>query len=314
MEDPHPPEGSTLFYHTHGNSFGPIPREHLARLWQTGSLPEGTLVLIQDSSVWEPIETVFRGLETGRQDPRFLPIGQEKPKPIRARETAFRRAELAEEGGEPRQESTSVPQTVKKWQTAFVAALLLGCIAAAGAYFLAAPASAELARRDSEIQKLKTQLAERDAAIERLKNAQRTELAPNEIQGRLELPPGSGRPTAAAGVKVILHRRADIEKYLGETLAKADPSAPAASLASSIVNNLPFPLASTTTDSSGFYRLELPEAGDFVLHTNIMDPEGNAIMWFLAFNPSAPNHGPIDFKKSNAATRLAPGFIITNAR
>lgn len=314
MEDPHPPGEATLFYHIAGNSFGPVPREHLARLWQTGSIPAETLVFIAASGQWEPIESVFRGLEGIQRLPEFQPLGLEKSKPIRTPQSAFRQAQAADGPENGPGETPSTPKTVRKWQTAFVAALVLGCIAAASAYFLAAPAASELARRDSEIQQLKTQISEKDAAIERLKNARRTELAPNEIQGRFELPTGADGPTAAAGVKVVLHRRADIEKYLSETLAKADPSAPAAPLASSIVNNLPFPLASTATDSSGFYRLELPEAGDFVLHTNIVDPEGNAVMWFLAFNPSAPDHGPIDFTESNASTRLAPGFIITNAR
>jgi hypothetical protein len=314
MEDPHPPGEATLFYHTQGNSFGPIPREHLARLWLTGSIPAETLVFIATSGQWEPIESVFRGLGPIQRLGEFQPPGQERPQPIRTPESAFRqaKADVSAEDNGPKAPST--PKTVRQWQTAFVGAVVLGCIAAAGSYFFAAPAGTELARRASEVQALKIQLAERDSAIERLKNARRTELSPNEIQGRFELPAGAGDSTAVAGVKVILHRRADIEKYLAEALAKVDPAAPAASLASSIVNNLPFPLASTATDSNGFYSLELPEAGDFVLHTNIVDPEGNAVMWFLAFNPSAPNHGPIDFKKSNAATRLAPGFIITNAR
>jgi hypothetical protein len=80
------------------------------------------------------------------------------------------------------------------------------------------------------------------------------------------------------------------------------------------VNHLPFPIATTTTDSKGQYEFRLQAAGDFVLHTNILATQSGPMVWFLGFDSSEPPYSRIDFNESNRSTSLVPGLVVVPAR
>jgi len=314
-ESPSSPESTKgeegTFYHLNGSSFGPVPREHIARLWQTGSIPDETLVFIAESSTWEPVTTVFSGLSklqnlspsSPKSSARDRISKETKEKPV------FRRAESSEESEEEKEAVEQSPQA-KMWQKAFII-LLLVCAAGIGAIFFWVSAKvSETESLRARADNLQNLIAEKDSTIRNLRDSTRTQLEPNEIQGRFIL--NSTQPKS--GAKVALFRRAEIEKFLKETLSKIESGADETAIALNITNNLPFPLASTATDSEGFYRLEIPEPGEFILHTNIVGDSSKTLVWFLAFSPDDPQHGPIHFTEKNASNLLSPDFAIVEAR
>jgi hypothetical protein len=309
MEDPHPPDGSALHYHTQGNSFGPIPREHLARLWQTNSLAQDCLVFDPAKEDWLPASEFFSHLSITHPNPKSTaPEFPKTPPSAWAKKDA---APLPEPDGEP----DPIHPKVRKWQTAFVAALLLGVLAACAAFFWSAERHAQSAPLHSKIASLEKQLAEREAELRQTALATRSKLAPDEIQGRFTIQAADGSEIPQIGAKILLFRKGEIQAFLDKMLSSgAATSVDHQQAALDIVNNLPFPTASTTTDSEGFYRFSLPEPGMFVLHTNMTDPDGHTAMWFLSFDPSTPNHGPIPINESNICTNFTPGLAITPAR
>jgi hypothetical protein len=115
-------------------------------------------------------------------------------------------------------------------------------------------------------------------------------------------------------VKVLLYNRRDLERYLGEILQNPSHSQDAAATARHLVNHLPFPIATTTTDSKGQYEFRLQAAGDFVLHTNILATQSGPMVWFLGFDSSEPPYSRIDFNESNRSTSLVPGLVVVPAR
>ena len=306
-----PKESQSTFYHHNGSSFGPIPREHIARLWQTDSIPDDTLVFIADSSTWEPVTKVFSGLSklqnlnpsAPKSHPRDRISKETKEKPV------FRRAEAFVDSDNHEEAIAHSPQA-NLWQKAFIISLLVFAAVIGAIFFWFSGTFSEIESLRSRASNLQNLISEKDATIQRLRDSTRTQLEPNEIQGRFIL----NSTEAKSGAKVALFRRAEIEKFLKEALSKTEPGADETAVALSITNNLPFPIASTATDSEGFYRLEIPEPGEFILHTNIVGTSSRTLVWFLSFSPDDPQHGPIHFTEKNASNLISPDLVILKAR
>jgi len=303
-------QDGNLHYHYDSQTFGPVPREHLARLWQTNSLPHDSFVFDSSKDAWEPASSFFGHLSVAYSCSEPKLPSPESPK-IRSTfdpKHSFINSPKKDDRRKPE------PPKIRQWQTAFVAASLIAILGICGVYIWSARQLSGEGALKSRIISLEKELAERQATVERLHFSSRLNLAPNEIQGHFKTPAQDGGKTPQIGVKVLLFRKDDIQEYLDNWISKADPSTDPVSLSRDIVNGLPFPIASTTTDSEGFYRFELEESGEFVLHTNIVDPSATPLLWFLLFNSNDPHHGPIDFNESNISNNLTPNLAITPAR
>ncbi|MFM8364285.1 MAG: hypothetical protein ACKOAS_03960 [Verrucomicrobiota bacterium] len=176
---------------------------------------------------------------------------------------------------------------------------------------------AALSERDrfkQRIESLEAQLLERTESLERLSENTGEVLSPDQIKGRLLLRATDGTAIPQQGVKVLLYNRRDLERYLEESLQNADANLDAAQAAVDLVNKLPFPLATTTTDSKGNYEFRLQAPGEFVLHTNILQTPTGPMVWFLGFKSSEPPYTRIDFSEANRSTSLVPGLIVVPAR
>lgn len=307
--DDSPQEDPAAFYHIQGSTFGPVPRDHIASLWQNGSLPDDTLVFLHESSTWEPVTVVFSNLSkpgtpaSPATPARSRKLQETKPRPD------FRPAEASLESKNEKQAGEQSPRA-RLWQNAFIICLLVATAAIGAVVFWASQKFSETDSLHSRLQSLESHLAEKDTTIRRLRDSTRPRLEPNEIQGRFIL--NSNRSTA--GAKVALFRRAEMEKFIQQTLSSAPPENDEAATARSLTENLPFPIASTATDSEGFYRLEIPEPGEFILHTNMIGPASKPLVWFLSFSPDDPRHGPIHFTEENASSLISPDLVILKAR
>lgn len=303
-----------FFYHVNGHSFGPIPKAHLECLRQGGLLSDETFVFLEETSSWEPISSVIESVgEVSNKPPRLM-----KGKHGDAGLEKFRSTEEIEALDDPLDDSPEESADTKNrnsgWQVAFILTIFISALGFASVFFWAIPHFNEMKALRSLIGSLEKKISDRESTISDLKRLNRKILNSNEIQGRFEVVEPDGNQVAQVGSKIFLFRQSDIENFLNETIATSNPAAGPSAMAEKIVKNLPFPLASTATDSDGFYRIEIPEKGELVLHTNIISPPAEPKLWFIAFNPDDPRHAPINFTSSNTSPHIAPGFIISNAR
>lgn len=314
MPDPEPkpadPDQSPwCFYSTDGDVLGPIERRHLETIWRSGQFPSDAVGFDPAKEIWTPLNDWFAG-----EVPK---IKSETPAADAEKKFRLPPPEMAplppsrNHHGRPRKGSS---QKILKWQVLSILALLVAVLVGVAMHVRTDAALAERDRFKERIESLEAQLQERTESLERLSENTGEVLSPDQVKGRLALSANDGSAVAQQGVKVLLYNRRDLERYLEQSLQNADVNSDAAQAAVDVVNNLPFPLATTTTDSKGNYEFRLQAPGEFVLHTNILQTPGGPMLWFLGFNSTEPPYTRIDFTDSNRSTSLVPGLIVVPAR
>jgi hypothetical protein len=281
---------SLCYYHAAGEVLGPIEVSKLRSLWEAGDLPDDALGHDHLKDEWLPLDEFLK---------RDAPPAAFKP--IHPANAALRRPS--------RPRSSSSMRLLRRWQVAWILTLLVGILAAIALHFRASHAVAGREARLVEIEELRARIADRDAVIERLRSASREILDPAEIQGRVFLRTKEGAIAPQPGMKVTLHPRRDVERHIESTLS-GTPENPAATLATT----LPFPVATTTTDSNGFYHIRLPAPGEYILHTNMLPARGPSAIWFVSFDSTAKDHSRVDLTDANMTSNFTPGLVITPAR
>jgi hypothetical protein len=292
------------FYSTDGDVLGPIERRHLETIWRAGQFPEEVVGYDPQAGEWTPLKDWFPGgekLASVFDEKKFLPPPPElAPLPPSRSHHGRKRKPGA--------------RHVLRWQMATILSILAALLACVAMFVRANTAFADRDRLAERVESLRSQLEEREEALERLSTATGEVLPPDEIKGRLVLRAPDGSEIPQAGVKVLLYNRRDIERYLDGELANIPEGANADDIARHLVNHLPFPVTTTTTDSKGDYDFRLQAPGEFVLHTNLLQTARGPQVWFLAFNSKEPPHTRIDFKASNRSTSLVPGLIVVPGR
>lgn len=297
------------FYSTDGDVLGPIERRHLETIWRAGQFPSDSVGFDPAKESWAPLAEWFPG-EISKMESKIPAAPAEKkfrlPPPEMAPLPPSRNHH-----GRPRKGSN---QKVLKWQVISILAFLVALLVGVAMHVRAEAALSERERFKAQIESLETQLQERTESLERLSENTGEVLSPDQINGRLALRSSDGSAVPQQGVKVLLYNRRDLERYLEETLQNGDINSDAAQAAVDVVNNLPFPLATTTTDSKGNYEFRIQAPGEFVLHTNILQTPSGPMLWFLGFDSAEPPYTRIDFTDLNRSTSLVPGLIVVPAR
>lgn len=291
------------FYSTDGDVLGPIERRHLETIWRAGQFPEDVVGYDPATEEWSPLKEWFPGgekLESAAEEKRFRP-----PPPDLAPLPPSRSHHRRKKPG---------ARKVLRWQMVTILIALTALLACVAFYVRANTAFADRDRLAERVESLRADLDESKQALERLSTATGEVLPPDEVKGRLVLRAPDGVDIPQAGVKVLLYNRRDLERYLEGELANIPSGANPDAITRHLVNNLPFPVTTTTTDSKGEYAFRLQSPGEFVLHTNILQTPKGAMAWFLAFNSKEPPHTRIDFKESNRTTSLVPGLIVVPGR
>jgi len=313
-----PQDAAALFYSSDGSVLGPIQRRHLASLWDSGDLPPESLGFDPATKKWIPLGDLLSQPEPHTPAPEtslIPPRGTQGP-PRDSENFIPSVPELAPLP-KSRRGNHSGPKhsrSILRWQIVWILTLLLAVLTTIALFFWANSAKDERNQLLVKIDALTESLAKKDAALEKLLTSSRDSLNPDEIQGRILVRNPTGLFNAQPGIKVLLYNRRDIEKHIDETLRALTHDPNPATAARTLVNSLPHPLSSTTTDSNGFYHFRLHTPGDFVLHSNILPASGDTLLWFLSFDSTQPPHTRIDFTESNTSTQLVPGLVITPAR
>lgn len=292
------------FYSTDGDVLGPIERRHLETIWRAGQFPEEVVGYDPEKAEWSSLKDWFPGgekLESAIDEKKFRPPPPElAPLPPSRSHHARKRKPGSRQ--------------VLRWQMATILTILAAVLACVAMFVRANTAFADRDRITERIDALRAELAESKESLERLSTATGEVLPPDEIKGRIFLRAPGGSEIPQVGVKVLLYNRRDLERYLDGELANIPPGANPDDIARHLVNRLPFPVNTTTTDSKGDYEFRMQSQGEFVLHTNILQTTRGAQVWFLAFNSEKPPHTRIDFKDSNRSTSLVPGLIVVPGR
>lgn len=281
------------YYHAGGEVLGPVSIAKLRTLRDGGELPDDALAHDHAKDEWLPVDEFLDAF------PERLPAAPLKP--IAPGNAALRRPS--------RPRSSSSMRLLRRWQVGWILTLLTGVLAAIALHFRASHAVSGRETLLVEIEELRKRVAQRDDVIERLRSASREILDPSEVQGRVVLRATDGSIAPQAGLKVTLHPRREVERHIDTTL-RNDNANPAQALAST----LPFPVASTTTDSNGFYHIRLPQPGEYILHTNILPAAGPSVIWFVSFDSTAKDHSRIDLTDANMTSNFTPGLVITPAK
>ncbi len=310
--EPKPPEDDDspwCFYSTDGDVLGPIERRHLEAIWRAGLFPSDAVGFDPAGEEWSPLADWFPGGIAEKKSEPAPPPSEKKfrpPPPEMAPLPPSRNHH-----GRPRKRSK---KKILKWQVVSILAFLVAILVGVAMFMRADSVAAERDRFKERAESLQAKLREREEALERLSQATGEVLPPDQIQGRLVLRASDGTPVPQQGVKVLLYNRRDLERYLGESLRHSAEERDAAEVARHLVNHLPFPIATTTTDSKGGYEFRLQAPGEFVLHTNLLQTPAGPMLWFLGFDSAKPPHTRIDFLDTNRSTSLVPGLVVVPAR
>jgi len=137
---------------------------------------------------------------------------------------------------------------------------------------------------------------------------------PGVIRGRMILKNNQGRRIPIPGARIRLFDRASLEKFLWAEvpgILKSDAPNPLVVL----LAQLPKPLETTTSDTSGNYAFHPPEPGDYVVQTSVLDKTTGSIRaWFLAVDSRDPLNTPVNFTEANAVAVLVPMLIPADGR
>jgi hypothetical protein len=203
---------------------------------------------------------------------------------------------------------------IRRWQVLWILSVLVGVLVSLGLFFWANAAIDERNSLNVRIDTLNESLRQKNGEIERLRQCSRENLETDEIQGRVVLRSPGGGQVAQSGIKILLYNSQALERHLEQVLRHIPEGTRPEDAARGMVNGLPFPITTTTTDSNGFYHLRLQEPGEYILHTNIIPKSGDPLLWFLSFDSRQPGHARIDFTEGNLSARLVPGLVVTPAR
>lgn len=310
--EPKPAEGEEspwCFYSTDGDVLGPIEKKHLEAIWRAGLFPADAVGFDPVKEDWSPLTEWFPGeIVTKKSEPAAAPAEKKfRPPPPEIAPLPPSR----NHHGRPRKRSK---QKVLKWQVLSILGFLVAILVGVSMFIRSETVMAERDRFKERSEALQVEIQKREEALERLSEASGEVLPPDQLKGRLALRATDGTLVPQQGVKVLLYNRRDLERYLEESLAGPAEGLDAAGAARKLVNQLPFPIATTTTDSGGHYEFRLQAPGEFILHTNVLQTPNGPMLWFLGLDSTKPPHTRIDFSESNRSTSLVPGLVVVPAR
>lgn len=281
-----------------GQVIGQYPPDQIAPLVEAGTLRSGDFAYSESLQQWTPIEEFLKKAGTGEFSRLKPAAGSLPPKRTGSSRRSSRRSRPA--------------SMIGGW-----IAFLLALAALAGSGFWIAALYGELRSKGSEIEQLKSQLSVKEKENQRLLFVAREIAEPGTVRGSFILRE-SGKRVAVPGVEVSLYARQTVEDHLDRRFAAAsvppNTSVPATNF---LLENIPNPIARTSTDARGRFEFQVPEPGEYVLVATCNtagtgDP--SLRLWFVSFDSRDSLNTLVEINESNAVQQLVRSLMIVQGR
>lgn len=283
----------TIYVARDGAQIGQYETEEMLSLLETGVLRETDYCYSADIPEW----TVMK---------EYLPLIT-PPKYAEAKE--------AEITGEPRRSRRPRAERQNNFiQLAGWVACLLTVALLVGAGFWIASLYAELQGLKDTATRAQDEIAAITKDNRRLLFAGGDTVESGVAMGRLLLRNAAGKRVPLAAAQVSLFPRRAIEDYLDSMAkeAKAEGLPPEA-FNSKVKSRLPFPLASTVSDSDGRFKLKVPDKGDYVIFAH-QGQDLQLKLWFVSYDTADELNFPLQLDDSNMLTQPTPGLMVAEGR
>jgi hypothetical protein len=280
-----------------GKVIGQYPPDQVASLLETGSFLSTDLCYSESNPTWVPIKEFLEKSGT----------------------TKFSRTKDRAAGTLPERRGSSGRSSRKKQASTMIAAwiaLLLALAALVGAGFWIFELHKEIAGKDEELAKLRLTVAEKEKENQRLLFVSREVAEPGTVRGSMVLRNDGGKRIAVPGTQVNLFKRNAIESHLDRKFAEAAtlPSDAKLDAGAFLVQGLPQPDSTTTTDASGRFEFAVPEAGDYVLIAGAHASGGTQRLWFVSFDSRDPLNTLVELTDANTVQQFLRSLIIVQGR
>lgn len=281
-----------------GKIIGEFSSSELGGMLEGGQLLPDDLCYLEDQNLWVPL----RDYISASSLPKFQP-----PK--------------ASHGGDSDEaESSSMvfqsspPLAVLGW-----VAFLFACGALAGTGVWIYSLKKEAAASKAEMKSLRHRLQVQEREYRELLTRRETGEDKAAIRGKVILQSENGEPILMPDFVLRLYERPVIEGHLrthAAELAAFAQTGDSTKLAA-VLNSLPRPVAETTTNAIGEYELELPDEGQYVIHSSMSVPSGGApriLFWFLGCSMDDPLALPVNITDWNRVGNFQPDLVIVPGR
>jgi hypothetical protein len=178
----------------------------------------------------------------------------------------------------------------------------------------------EIARKDAQLDEAGKKLSEKEKENQRLLFVSREVAEAGIVRGSIITRNEAGKRVAMPGIEIYLYPRKVIEGYLDSRTAELGrlPSGTNVDGNDFYTTNLPSPLASTSTDSSGRFEFSVPDPAEYVLvsRINSTSQAGAQVsrIWFVSFNSQDPLNTLVQITESNCVQQFVPSLMIVEGR
>lgn len=280
-----------------GNVIGQYPPQQLAPLYDTGRILETDLCYSEDRPEKVSVRRYIRHLDAEEHY-----------------HGSSRREGHGSEVRRSRQKEKMMAPLIAGW-AAFLIALAL--LLASGVWINSL--YGDLAKVKAQFSELEKKFTTKEKDYQRLLFVSREIAEPGLVRGSVILRNDGGKRIAMPGIQVYIFTREAIESHLAAKSAEAaqHPDAAKDDPAVFYSQGLPKPIASTTTDASGRFEFQVPDEGEYILHTSISAPTPKGLatrLWFVSFNSRDPVNTAVDIGETNSVQQFIPSLMIVNGR
>jgi hypothetical protein len=281
-----------------GKIIGEFSSSDLGAMMESGELLPGDLCYLEEENLWVPLRDYLEASSL----PKF------QPPPAAAGE------EEKEEAPNFMLFLSSPTMIVLGW-----VAFLLACGAIVGAGVWIFSLQKDLARAEAEAKGLQHRLQSQEQEYRELLSERESGADQGIVRGKVILQSENGEPILMPDFVLRLYHRKTVEAHLRERqaeLAEFEKTGNTANLAE-VLNTLPPPLLETASNAIGEYELELPDDGDYVIHSSMSVPrEGTPriLLWFLGCSKNDPLGLPVNITDWNRVGNYKSELMIVPGR
>lgn len=281
-----------------GKIIGEFSSNDLASMLASSELMPDDLCYIEQENLWVPVADYVAASSL----PKFQP-----PPPAEAEE-----------------KEESVPVFMALFSTPAMILLgwvffLIACAVIVGIGVQNFSLGRDVARAQAESTALQHRLHSREEEFRKLLTKRETGGDASVVHGKVILQSENGEPILMPDFLLRLYRRQTIETHLREhaqDLAEYARTGDSTGLAT-VLNNLPPPSAETSTNAIGEYEFQLPDDGEYVIHSSMSIPTGGSpriLFWFLGCSQKDPLGLPVNVTDWNRVANYTPELMIVPGR
>jgi hypothetical protein len=281
-----------------GKIIGEFSSSELGGMLEGGQLLPDDLCYLEEQNLWVPLRDYINASSLPKFQPPMATKGEEG----------------AGEAGAFVLALSSPALIVLGW-----VAFLFACGALAGTGVWIYSLQGEIARSGAELKSLRNRLQNQELEYRELLTRRESGEDKGTVSGKVVLQSEKGEPILMPDFVLRLYERAAIEEHLrrhAPELAAFAQSGDSAKLAV-VLNSLPRPVAETSTNAIGEYEIDLPDEGQYVIHSSMSVPSGGApriLFWFLGCSANDPLALPVNVTDWNRVGNFQPDLLIVPGR